>query len=156
MSDTPRTPSGAETANRLGAEVDQLRSELAVATDKGETLCHNYGTLMLKHADAQRDLTHARALLRDLLDSGTARRGCDMEWECASEEAYAVAMSSAERESMVDGRCPTCRQRDSRVREHEMEDGSAVVWHCNVKGCANAPRQVLERSDNNLQAEVRQ
>jgi hypothetical protein len=36
-----------------------------------------------------------------------------------------------------DGRCPTCRQRNSRVREHETENGAVIVWHCNVKGCAN-------------------
>ena len=40
-------------------------------------------------------------------------------------------------EAAADGRCGTCRQRDSRVREHRMDDGSVLVWHCNVKGCSN-------------------
>jgi hypothetical protein len=38
---------------------------------------------------------------------------------------------------MTDDRCPTCRQRNSRVREHLMEDGSVVLWYCNVPGCSN-------------------
>jgi hypothetical protein len=40
-------------------------------------------------------------------------------------------------EAAADGRCGTCRQRDSRVRTHRMDDGSVLVWHCNVKGCSN-------------------
>ena len=43
-----------------------------------------------------------------------------------------------------DRRCPTCRQRDSRVREHKMPDGSVVLWHCNVLGCENAERSCSE------------
>ena len=39
-----------------------------------------------------------------------------------------------------DGRCPTCRQRNSRVREHLSDDGeTTIVWHCNVAGCSNGP-----------------
>lgn len=41
------------------------------------------------------------------------------------------------RNSGSDDRCPTCRQRNSRAGEREMDDGSVIVWHCNVKGCAN-------------------
>jgi hypothetical protein len=36
-------------------------------------------------------------------------------------------------------RCPTCQQRDSRPRVHEMDDGTTSYWFCNVAGCANAP-----------------
>ena len=37
-----------------------------------------------------------------------------------------------------DGRCPTCRQRNSRAGERTMDDGSVIVWHCNVLGCSNS------------------
>ena len=49
-----------------------------------------------------------------------------------------------------DGRCPTCRQRNSHAGERTMDDGSVIVWHCNVLGCSNsedhpnASRQVRE------------
>ena len=48
----------------------------------------------------------------------------------AASAPYAPAAGS-------DGRCPTCRQRNSRAGEREMDDGSVIVWHCNVPGCAN-------------------
>lgn len=50
-----------------------------------------------------------------------------------------------------DGRCPTCRQRNSRVREHDMGDGSMLVWHCNVPGCSNHEDNV----NNTLEIERR-
>jgi ssDNA-binding Zn-finger/Zn-ribbon topoisomerase 1 len=37
----------------------------------------------------------------------------------------------------ADGRCPTCRQRNSHAGERKMDDGSVIVWHCNVPGCSN-------------------
>jgi len=37
----------------------------------------------------------------------------------------------------ADDRCPTCRRRNSRAGDREMDDGSVIVWHCNVPGCAN-------------------
>ncbi len=54
----------------------------------------------------------------------------------------------------VDGRCPTCRQRKSRVREHERADGSRVVWHCNVAGCSNKPISAAERADDGAVGET--
>lgn len=57
-----------------------------------------------------------------------------------------------------DGRCPTCRQRNSRSGEREMDDGSVIVWYCNVPGCANhadypnAPRQPRRGSGVGLDA----
>ena len=40
--------------------------------------------------------------------------------------------------SCSDGRCPTCRNRNSRAGERTMDDGSVIVWHCNVLGCSNS------------------
>ena len=38
-----------------------------------------------------------------------------------------------------DNRCPTCRQRNSRVRQHKLDNGYVLVWYCNVVGCENHP-----------------
>jgi len=40
-------------------------------------------------------------------------------------------------QEIKDGRCPTCRQRNSLAGEREMDDGSVLVWFCNVRGCSN-------------------
>jgi len=53
--------------------------------------------------EAEKELTHARALLRDLLDSGPSKTGYGMEWELACREAEQVAMSSDEREANASG-----------------------------------------------------
>jgi len=40
-------------------------------------------------------------------------------------------------QEIKDGRCPTCRQRNSLAGEREMDDGSVLAWYCNVRGCSN-------------------
>ena len=50
---------------------------------------------------------------------------------------FVVRESEQPTSACSDGRCPTCRQRNSRVREHKMDDGSVIVWHCNISGCSN-------------------
>jgi hypothetical protein len=47
-----------------------------------------------------------------------------------------------------DLRCPTCRQRNSRVRKHLLVDGeTALVWYCNVPGCSNGPDVPRQAAD---------
>lgn len=62
-----------------------------------------------------------------------------LQWQCqkrrAEHAAWCERMRHVQREA--DPRCPTCQQRNSYVREHVQEDGSVIVWHCNVPGCSN-------------------
>jgi hypothetical protein len=46
-----------------------------------------------------------------------------------------------------DGRCPTCRQRNSRAGKREMDDGSVIVWRCNVLGCSNSEDHPNEKAE---------
>ena len=70
--------------------------------------------------------------------SGETARGRDPACEQHSDgRVHGKTKPGGGKKAGSDGRCPTCRQRNSRVREHKMDDGSVIVWHCNVPGCAN-------------------
>lgn len=57
-------------------------------------------------------------------------------WPNTPEQARAGSASPGSAGS--DARCPTCRQRNSVAGEREMDDGSVIVWYCNVPGCSNS------------------
>jgi DNA repair exonuclease SbcCD ATPase subunit len=89
------------------AERNQLRSELAVMREQRQADALD-GQAALDEANnavtsLRPELTHARALLRDLLDSGPSKTGYGMEWELACADAEQVAMSSDEREANASG-----------------------------------------------------
>jgi len=126
-----------EDARYLRDERDAATRKLAetrqfIAADK--LLAHTYfGRPILTH-DAivilakQRD--EARVALLEAIDAAeTSEQAWLMEYTLKRWRKAAVAGE--------DARCPTCRQRNSRAGEREMDDGSVIVWYCPVVGCAN-------------------
>jgi hypothetical protein len=75
---------------------------------------------------------------QDALDRGRARHE-KIAADCAAFFANVPVRRGTPSPEVAgsDGRCPTCRQRASLAGERAMDDGSVIVWHCNVPGCSN-------------------
>jgi hypothetical protein len=90
---------------QLSGELEESRAyadKLAAGLPDG-MLPKDVEVLRKANGDFAAQLETARALLRDLLDSGPSKTGYGMEWELACREAEQVAMSSAEREANASG-----------------------------------------------------
>lgn len=66
---------------------------------------------------------------------GLPFRGELIQWNSAD---LCTPVTPAPSTTESDGRCAVCRQRNSYAGKRKLDDGSYILWYCNVPGCSNA------------------